>query len=187
MGKTNQKNVGILSVALLVALSTAFAFVAPIASARTFVGSQTIGTVRTPKGSIYYIVAERYCDARSYTEVWARKALYTCSWGDKLLLRIYTLDLAKVKNAICQVKYAYDIGTLIGGCLSVGVCTACGFTGCGGGVGCVACIAACNWALLTGGKDCGLGIVERVTGVPAVAIYPSLSEFGSFLIDQACR
>lgn len=159
----------------------------PQAYARTYLGSQTIGGIWTPKGNYYYIVAERYCDVRSYTECWARKNPYACSLGDKLLLRIYTLDPTKVKNAICQVKYSYDIGKLVGGCLAVGVCTACGFTGCGGGVGCIACIAACNWALLSGSSDCALGIIERVTGVPAVAISPSLSEFGSYLLNQVCK
>jgi hypothetical protein len=159
----------------------------PSASAATFMGSQIIGDIWTPRGNHYYVVAERYSGSQAYTEVWARKNPCACSWGDKALLRVYTADVTKVKNAICQVKYAYDTGKLVGGCLAVGVCTACGFTGCGGGVACAACLAACNWAVLTGGKDCVLGIVERVTGVPAVAFYPSLSEFGSYLINQVCK
>jgi hypothetical protein len=185
MEKTKAK-VAILALSMLMLapllLST------PSASARTFLGSQVIGTIRVPKtGSYYYVMAERYCDTKSYTEVWARRTPYACSLGDKYLLRIYTISTSAVMNAICQVKYAYDTGKLVGGCLAVGVCVACGFTGCGGGVGCVACIAACNWAVLTGSQDCALGIMQRVTGVPAVAVYPSLSEFGSYLIDQVCK
>lgn len=177
--------VPILAIALLAVMTTVV--VAPVEAA-TYCGSTTIGSVRTPKGKYYYIQTITYkISGSSYkTEVWARENPNMCSYNDKLLVTIYTRDINKIKEAFCTVYKYYETGKLVGGCLATAGCCACAYSGCGGGIVCSACIAACNYALLRGTKDCVVGIVEKITGVPMI-VETGLPDFGKMILNQICK
>lgn len=77
--------------------------------------------------SIPTIISSNISDTKSYTEVWARKRLCTCSLGDEYLVRAYTVDIGKLKTAFCKIWSAFDAAILVGSCSAIAVCTICLF------------------------------------------------------------
>lgn len=162
----------------------------------TLVDTQTIGDFYTPEGNHYYVVTEtwdRGCEDY-YTEIWAKDRPYASSYGDMYLFTVDgienpTSDSYKIKSALCDLKRKYDAGMFVLDCATSAACGACVYTGCGGGIACLACVAACDITLNGGAASCATGIISRVTGNEDIqyASPGGLSDLGVYIIDQYCE